>query len=57
MNEHADFKPGFNLILCYYAQRDPERMRKAFLKLLNVSSGVEEEKYNTIRNRAQLIFL
>ena len=48
MNEHADFKPGFNLILCYYALNDTERMRKSFLKLLNVSSGVDEEKYNTI---------
>ena len=48
MNEHADFKPGFNLILCYYALNDTERMRKSFLKLLNVSSGVDEEKYNSI---------
>ena len=49
MNEHADFKPGFNLILCYYAIRDAERMRKSFLKLLNVASGVDDEKYNSIR--------
>lgn len=49
MNEHADFKPGFNLILCYYAIRDAERMRKAFLKLLNVASGVDDEKYSSLR--------
>ena len=49
MNEHADFKPGFNLILCYYAIRDAERMRKSFLKLLNVASGVDDEKYTTLR--------
>ena len=49
MNEHADFKPGFNLILCYYAIRDAERMRKSFLKLLNVASGVDDEKYTSIR--------
>ena len=49
MNEHPDFKPGFNLILCYYAIRDAERMRKSFLKLLNVNSNVDDEKYNVIR--------
>lgn len=48
MNEHPDFKPGFNLILCYYAIRDAERMRKSFLKLLNVNSNVDDEKYNVI---------
>ena len=50
MNEHPDFKPGFNLILCYYAIRDAERMRKSFLKLLNVNSNVDDEKYNVIRS-------
>lgn len=45
MSEHPDFKPGFNLVLCYYALRDPEKMRRAFMKLLNVASGVDDEKY------------
>ena len=49
--QNTDFepfcKPGFNLVLCYYYLGDVEKMRKAFLKLLNVQSGVDDEKYQT----------
>ena len=45
MGEHPDFKPGFNLIMCYYAMKDAEKMRRSFIRLLNVTSGVDEEKY------------
>jgi len=45
MSEHPDFKPGFNLIMCYYAMKDAEKMRRAFIRLLNITSGVDEEKY------------
>lgn len=27
---------GFNLILCYYALGEPDRMKKAFLKLVSL---------------------
>ncbi|XP_029385571.1 intraflagellar transport protein 88 homolog isoform X4 [Echeneis naucrates] len=43
MSESANIKTGFNLILCYYAIGDRERMKKAFLKLISVRLGIDDE--------------
>eukprot|EP00929_Paragymnodinium_shiwhaense_P016836 TRINITY_DN12548_c0_g1_i1.p1 TRINITY_DN12548_c0_g1~~TRINITY_DN12548_c0_g1_i1.p1 ORF type:complete len:618 (+),score=194.81 TRINITY_DN12548_c0_g1_i1:188-1855(+) len=41
--EHLDFKTGFNLILCYYALGDKDKMKTGFLKLLNIEQvGLED---------------
>ncbi|XP_041858292.1 intraflagellar transport protein 88 homolog isoform X2 [Melanotaenia boesemani] len=46
MSESPNIKTGFNLILCYYAIGDRERMKKAFQKLISVPLGIDdEEKY------------
>ena len=48
MQDEADFKTGFNLILCYFALGDREKMKRAFQKLLTVDLKVDdEEKYTT----------
>lgn len=48
MSESPNIKTGFNLILCYYAIGDKERMKKAFQKLISVSLGIDDEdKYIT----------
>ncbi|KAM3862431.1 intraflagellar transport protein 88 homolog isoform 2-T2 [Diretmus argenteus] len=43
MSESPNIKTGFNLILCYYAIGDRERMKKAFQKLIIVPLGIDEE--------------
>lgn len=43
MSESPNIKTGFNLILCYYAIGDRERMKKAFQKLICVPLGIDEE--------------
>ena len=44
MKTKPDFKTAFNLTLCYYAIGDPEKMKKAFHRLLSVPiEGVEDE--------------
>ncbi|XP_035994840.1 intraflagellar transport protein 88 homolog isoform X3 [Fundulus heteroclitus] len=46
MSESPNIKTGFNLILCYYAVGDRERMKKAFQKLISVPLGIDDdEKY------------
>ncbi len=46
MSESPNIKTGFNLILCYYALGDRERMKMAFQKLISVPLGIDdEEKY------------
>lgn len=48
MQDEADFKTGFNLILCYFALGDREKMKRAFQKLLTVDLKIDdEEKYTT----------
>ena len=48
MQEEPDFKTGFNLILCYFALGDREKMKRAFQKLLTVDLKIDdEEKYTT----------
>ncbi|XP_028289429.1 intraflagellar transport protein 88 homolog isoform X2 [Parambassis ranga] len=43
MSESPNIKTGFNLILCYYAIGDKERMKKAFQKLIAIPLGIDEE--------------
>ncbi|XP_034549851.1 intraflagellar transport protein 88 homolog isoform X2 [Notolabrus celidotus] len=43
MSESPNIKTGFNLILCYYAVGDKERMKKAFQKLITVPLGIDDE--------------
>lgn len=43
MSESPNIKTGFNLILCYYAIGDRERMKKAFQKLTSVPLGIDDE--------------
>ncbi|XP_056145107.1 intraflagellar transport protein 88 homolog isoform X2 [Lampris incognitus] len=43
MSESPNIKTGFNLILCYYAIGDRERMKKSFQKLISVPLGIDEE--------------
>ncbi|XP_014674205.1 PREDICTED: intraflagellar transport protein 88 homolog [Priapulus caudatus] len=43
MSERPDFKTGFNLLLCYYALNDKDKMKKAFLKLLQTELSMDDE--------------
>uniref|UniRef100_A0A8C9WFQ6 Intraflagellar transport protein 88 homolog n=1 Tax=Scleropages formosus TaxID=113540 RepID=A0A8C9WFQ6_SCLFO len=46
MSESPNIRTGFNLILCYYAVGDRDKMKKAFQKLISVPLGIDdEEKY------------
>ncbi len=40
----ADFQAGFNLVVCYYALGDAERMKKGFSKLLSIPPPSAEEE-------------
>ena len=44
MDGSADLQTGFNLVLCYYAAGEKDRMKKAFSRLLSVRElGMEDE--------------
>ncbi|XP_041128598.1 intraflagellar transport protein 88 homolog isoform X2 [Polyodon spathula] len=43
MSESPNIKTGFNLILCYFAVGDRDKMKKAFQKLITVPLGVDED--------------
>ena len=43
MSESPTFKTGFNLILCYFALGDREKMRDGFAKLLTVDLKIDDE--------------
>jgi len=43
MQEEPDFKTGFNLILCYYALGDKEKMKRAYQKLLATNLNLDDE--------------
>ncbi|KAJ3601457.1 hypothetical protein NHX12_032425 [Muraenolepis orangiensis] len=46
MSESPNVRTGFNLVLCYYATGDRDRMKKAFQKLVAVPLGIgDEDKY------------
>mmetsp|Transcript_21253 Transcript_21253/g.51375 ORF Transcript_21253/g.51375 Transcript_21253/m.51375 type:complete len:811 (+) Transcript_21253:136-2568(+) len=41
--EHLDFMTGFHLMLCYYALGDKEKMKRGYVKLLNIQqAGLED---------------
>jgi intraflagellar transport protein 88 len=45
MEGNPDFQAGFDLLLCYYALGDKERMKKGFLHLMSVEhEGTENEE-------------
>lgn len=48
MGEKASFQTGFNLLLCYYALGDKEKMKKTFQKLLTISLGFDDEDKYTL---------
>ncbi|XP_061176289.1 intraflagellar transport protein 88 homolog isoform X2 [Saccostrea echinata] len=43
MQESPNFKTGFNLILCYFALGDREKMKRGFQKLLTVDLKIDDE--------------
>ena len=43
MTERPDYKTAFNLILCYYATGDREKMKKTFTRLLQVDLNLDDE--------------
>lgn len=43
MSEAPSFKTGFNLILCYFALGDRDKMKRAFQKLLTVDLKIDDE--------------
>lgn len=43
MDQEANFRTGFNLILCYFALGDRDKMRRTFQKLLKVDQHHEDE--------------
>ena len=54
MSEKPDFQSGLNLILCYFALGDKEKMSKSFTKLLTVNLGIEDEdKYTASSDNPQ----
>ena len=47
MAEEPDYKTGFNLILCYFALADADKMKHAFRRLLAVDNKFDDdEKYS-----------
>lgn len=58
MSESPNIKTGFNLILCYFAIGDRERMKKAFQKLISVPLGIDDEdKYILSNVSAKSVFI
>ena len=43
MGEEPDPRTGLNLILCYYAMLDREKMKRAFQKLLTVDLKLDDD--------------
>lgn len=49
MGENPGTETCFNLLLCYYALGDREKMKKTFQRLVQINAGIEdEEKYNPV---------
>jgi len=48
MADEASFRTGLNLILCYFALRDHDNMKRTFERLLTVNLRLDDEhKYST----------
>ena len=43
MIEEPTFRTGLNLLLCYYALRDRDKMKRTFEQLLSVDLRIEDE--------------
>ncbi|CAI8003550.1 Intraflagellar transport protein 88 homolog [Geodia barretti] len=43
MSEQPDFKTVMNLTLCYYAISDREKLKRCFCRMLQITSGAEDE--------------
>jgi len=51
MEGSADLQTGFNLVLCYYALGDKERMRRGFTRLLSVRQlGMDSDELDDSSN-------
>jgi len=44
MEAHGDPQTGFNLIVCYYALGDRDKMKKGFMQLLSVQEFLDDEE-------------
>lgn len=44
MEGNADFQTGFNLVVCYYALGDSDKMKKGFTQLLSIAMPVADEE-------------
>lgn len=44
MEAHGDPQTGFNLIVCYYAIGDKDKMKKGFMQLLSVQEFLDDEE-------------
>ena len=50
MAEEPDFQTGFNLILCYYALGDRDKMKRTFQKLLSIDLKIDDEDKYILSN-------
>lgn len=58
MNDSPSFKTGFNLILCYFALNDQEKMKWAFEQMLTVDMKFDDEdKYQSSDNKEHNQFI
>lgn len=56
--EKPDFKIGFNLLLCYYAMSDRDKMRECFINLLKIPLLIpDDDYYQSTPNDKQGAFL
>ena len=56
MNSNPDFQSGFNLILCYYALGDAEKMKRGFTKLFVSRSTLTPLMKNTVANTSRHLY-
>lgn len=43
MSESPNLKAGYDLILCYFAIGDRDKMKKAYQKLISAPLGIDDE--------------
>lgn len=46
MRERPEFKAGLHAVLCHFALSHRDKMKRAFLELLEVQLNIEEDKYS-----------
>eukprot|EP00048_Salpingoeca_helianthica_P016668 m.233531 g.233531 ORF g.233531 m.233531 type:complete len:871 (+) comp19192_c0_seq1:27-2639(+) len=54
-----DFPAAFNMMLCYYAMGDRDKMKKGFVRLLGLRTGIpdNDERYLNLQNDPQVQLL